>query len=44
MSEARDRLALLDALEAAEGELDRREGIPQAVMRKKLLRWAAGEA
>ncbi len=37
-----DRAELLDALESAERELDAGEGIPHAVMKEKLQRWAGG--
>lgn len=43
MEEARERLALLSALQEADREIDAGAGLPHAVMREKLLRWANGE-
>lgn len=43
MSAARERLALLDALEAADREIESGKGTPHTVMRERLLRWASGE-
>ena len=43
MSTALERVALIEAIAEAEGELDPARGIPHAVVRDKLLRWAKGE-